>query len=43
MAKKRKSRPRKDYGDDIMDVVKLGVKANIGIGLLNSIGSATKK
>ena len=43
MAKKRKSKPRKDYGDDLIDVAKFGIKAGVVLGVANTVIGATKK
>ena len=40
MAKKRK--PKKE-SDDVLDIIKLGTKATIGIGLLGAVSNAVKK
>ena len=42
MAKKRKSRP-KDFGDDVLDVTKFAIKANVVLGAANIVGAAIKK
>ena len=42
MAKKRKAKP-KDFGDDILDVAKFAIKANVALGVANTAIELTKK
>ena len=42
MGKKRKSKS-KDPFDDVLDVVKFGAKATIGLGVLGAVSNAVKK
>lgn len=40
---KKQSYRKKDYGDDVLDVVKFGAKASIAVGTLGAVSEAFKK